>query len=267
MFLAGSHVNKNCIKCDVITQKRCGVCPIETDIALCSIDCFSKHWEFHKGDTAILETFMIRFSDVLHDAQLLEIIDFRYYGSLREKDSDKKFIFLHDTDKDLRGSIQDHFKKQGLAGDEFANYYTTGKCGLGAYGFAGGLFLISKKHKILYRGNEVIEIGIMDIEVTKKYVSNVLVFNWPGKKNKGNHGIPTKSNGWQHHWDVDNIHSKIHQVSYVKLSNGEYYIIDFAASQYGVYSKFAEKYVHTESITDSKCSFGNIFQIRVMNEG
>lgn len=267
MFLTGVQPTKNCEKCGVATQKRCGICPIETDRACCSIGCFNKHWDSHKDDHAILETFMIRFSDTFYDAQLLELIDFRYFGSLQEKEPNRKFIFLHDTNETLMGSVHDHFKKQGLMDDEFANFYATGKCGLGSYGFAGGLFLIKKKYNLLYKGKYVTEIGVLDIEVTKDYVTNVLVFNWPKKSTKrGKHNLPTKSSGWQHHWDVDNIHNKWHQVAYIRIEGDQYYTIDFAAAQYGIYTKFLDKHVHVENVTDGKCSFGKIFQMRVMSD-
>lgn len=267
MFLTGVPANKNCEKCGIPTQKRCGICPIDSDRACCSIECFNKHWDIHKDNFALLETFMLRFGDTFHDAQLLEMIDFRHFGSLQEKDSNKKFIFLHDTNKPMIGNVQDHFEKQGLIGDEFANYFSTGKCGLSSYGFASGLFLIKKKYNILYKGKHVTEIGVLDIEITKEYTTNVLVFKWPKKSNKkGKYNLPTKSEGWQFHWDVDNIHTKWHQVAYIRIEGDQYYTFDFTAAQYGIYTKFVDKYVHVENVTAGKCSYGKMIQLRVMDD-
>lgn len=251
----------NCSKpgCTKKTNEKCSNCKIAY---YCSTQCQKAHWVSHRAkcqaDPITLDE-IIKYTDktIMCGEDLPYISDVEFLGSRVE--GGKHYVFVRDSNTGFSGNFKNRFMDgKNIGEDEFAKYWTAGNCELFNFSVATVLGQVLEKRRILFQNKNIVKIWICLLKVTKKFNPLVIVF----ADVKGTSKIDNEKT------EVFNFTT--HYSLAVELEDASIHLLDFAAAQFDMYSKFGNYYVHTEKLNmpnragsiesrhfhDVKCSYG-----------
>lgn len=211
--------------CQAVTAKFCSRC---RSVYYCGAECQKKDWPVHRNICKrtlndIIES-CAKFFDI---GENIEAIDMKYHGQLEHLPCEVFWLF-EDTNKPLHGSLSSYYQSdrcgsKSMTSEQFLNFFQTGKC---TYFNVPFLLLIremlQRKLKITHHNSEVEDVYFLGIFIFKPFARNVFVYQQP---------LPTSVDDIEE-GNVDRPHTDCHTCVGVKLKDGSFLLIDFAAAQY-----------------------------------
>jgi hypothetical protein len=197
---------------------------------------WNKHKMECKKPQIIFEDAAKDICKLLHDSDNVNINAMDYFGS-RMVGKYKVMFFkelgdIKGLDGTKYGDIQEWLaspkRTVQLVGDEFARYYSVGKCSISAFAVAKAIHNLSKTRIVTFGGIPIEHVFMLGIQVTKSYTPMAFSYIQP---------VPSLERTDMENWDMEYLSNNKHQVAAIMLKDGSKYIIDFAAAQYEIYTK------------------------------
>lgn len=264
------EAQRYCFVCSKIASSKCSKCK---QFYYCGTDHQRQHWHAGHSQRCLKVSikdwneFQERFASTVLNGTALDLAVQEYRGK-REIGSDKLVWFFKPVKytQFLDGSVLKHYTSSSRKvpmsnADEVALFHFTGKCSVIAYASALALLLELEKSEMRYQNLFVKKVCVGRVLITKQFRHNIFCYESIMPHESENDNIDK--------WDCDRLHSTMHQALVLELEDGRWYIMDFAAAQYGLYDKtpagrgyLYKEVVETKPVTESfqlQLAYGGIF--------
>lgn len=121
-----------------------------------------------------------------------------------------------------------------MKSDEFDTIFFSGKGCIIAPVIANAILKSQDKYLIRLNGRKITSFWSLNVHITTPFVQNVITTSWTLKNNQ--HIAPPTTDDY-HKWTNQPTNLKQHEVLGLGLDNGEFYMCDLTAPQYGIHDK------------------------------
>lgn len=243
-------VKRFCIVCGTNATQFCSACKI---FFYCNKEHQSQHWRdgrhkerCNKIPVKNWDVLRDQIASLLLQGDTLQQCQLTYQGK-REIGKDKLVWFFKPLQREtpvFQGNIVDYFtgSQRMQSMDEVGLFYFTGKCSLVAYGAALATLCALQEMEFQLDGLMVRRVLVGHLLVTRPFKYNVFCYEKKVPPEKDDRNLDK--------WDCDHLHTKNHQVLILELEDLSWKVIDFAAAQYGIFTKIpsGKGFIHVETV-------------------